>query len=97
MDGRKCCGKDSRKMLRIAAKRKSTIFGNGFRNSMKMKEKRSISKPSMSPIMQLRPNVLLHERKSIRYFQSHWSEIDIGSRRNGVYSRSLNQSKFQFR
>jgi len=83
-------------MLCIAAQRRSAIFGNGSRNLMWMK-KRSISKPSKSPIMHLLPNVLLHERKSILCFLSHRSEIDISKKRNGVYSHSLNRSKFQSR
>jgi hypothetical protein len=97
MDGRRCCRKESRKILSIAAKRKSVIFINGSHNSTRMKRKQNISKPSMSPTMQLQPNVLPHERKSILCFQSHRSEIDIGRKRNGVYSHSLNRSKFQSR
>jgi hypothetical protein len=39
MDGKRCYGKELRKMLRIPARRKSTIFGNGFRSSMKTRRK----------------------------------------------------------
>jgi len=66
---------------------------------MRMKKKTSISElHSTSPIMQLLPNVLLHERESILCIQSHTSGTGIGlKKRSGTYAHSLNLSRFQSR